>query len=494
MTFNIGGSLASGFSQGLDIGNRITDLMKEDAVAKVRAQGIAEARAMQAAGTPQVQDNGDMQNLTANPQASVDPAAPPVNTSLAASPAMAGAAAPVTADPDAPLSDTPQASPAPAGPATGGVTIAGGKRFMVGDQGFDDLASAQAHAAKQAPDINEMMRKTLVPKMQAIYMDQGDVAKADAWGQWAKSKEGEQKMADWGKAFSQAQAGNFGAAADQLAKMHADLNDGMTYLGHEDVKDKNGNLTGFNMTYKDDATGEQKSQFVDKHALIDQGLTALSPQAMFDQTYKAQAASDTMAAKEAIDNRNDARTAARQAANAAAVTAREGVLQDKKFSQDKEMEAVKSTNRIAEDAAKKQIDVGAVGPTYKAKLDAQVAAMRQYGMSEDDIQGSIPVLVGADGTKKTTDPTERRAIITTELLKDPRFGKKTEAQQKDQVDQLMRVGGVDVSGGVKIPRRTNGTPPPAAPAAGATPPAGARVAKTGGIPVWDPATNSMITR
>ena len=57
----------------------------------------------------------------------------------------------------------------------------------------------------------------------------------------------------WGKAYSASQAGNYGAAADALQKLHGDLEDGNTYTGHEEVKDKDGNVTGFNMNYKVDA-------------------------------------------------------------------------------------------------------------------------------------------------------------------------------------------------------------------------------------------------
>lgn len=503
MTFNYGGGLAGGFAQGLQIGQSINDMMKEDAVAKVRAQGIAEAKAMQAAQTPQVADQGDASNLSSVPQASPDPAATPVNTNLVASPAMAGVVAPTApdADPNAPLSSAPQASSDPnaaaapdvATPVSAqGMLMAGRKRYMVVDQGFDDLASAQKHAASQAPDLYDIMRKTVVPKMQDMYMQQGDLDKAAALDKWAQDADGRDYMKKYSQAVMASQAGDWDKAVDIMHDLHKGFNDGFTISDKSDVKDANGNLIGKKVTYTNDATGETKSEVMDPKALVMMGLPGLSPDKAFEKTYASQTAADAAAAREAADNRNDARTAQRQAANSAAVSARDMTLQDKKFVQDKELKALESTNRIAEEAAKKQIDIGAVGPTYTAKLRAQVDAMRNEGkMSEDDIQGAIQTLVGADSTKKTTDPVERRMMLTTEALKaDPRFGKKTEDEKNQYIDALMRVGGGKLPN-VKIPRRTDGTP--LAPAAAAGVPQAAPV-KTSGTPVWDPATNKMVYR
>lgn len=500
MTFNLGG-LAGGFAQGMEIGSRIKTALNEDAIAKVRAQGIAEARAMQAAGTPGVTDNGDVNNLTSNPQASTDPAAAQVNTNLAASPAMQGVGQPAASEngmstapvaapeatPSTELSGTPLSSADPAAPAASGLTIKGGKRFMVGDAGFDDMESARAHAAKQAPDIHDLIRKTLVPKMQDAYLAQGDIAKADAWGAWAKSKEGEKKAELWGKAFQQSAVGNFKGAADALAALHKDLDDGRTYLGQEDVKDDKGNLTGFNMKYKDDATGEEKSQFVDKHALIEMGLSSLSPQAMFEQSYKAQTSADTMAAKARLDSQNDARTTARQLTVAKEVTAREKELQTSKFAQDKEMEDKKAANKMEEKRYDQQLENASVEPKIRAKVKGQMALLRESGMTEDEVKASIPTLVGIEPNyKKTTDPTERRAIVTTELLKNPLFTSKKPGEQNAMVDQY-----ISIIDGTKAD-----APAPAAPAAagGVKPRAPAAAKKPGGIPVYDPATKSMIYR
>lgn len=491
MTFNFGGGLAGGFAQGMQIGQGINELIKEDQVAKVRAQGIAEARAMQAAQTPGVTDQGDMNNLTSRPQASADPAAAPVNTDLAASPVMSpaasgGVATSPVATPEATstsqLSAAPIASADPnatALPASGGLTVKGGKRFMVGDAGFDDIDSAKKHAASQAPDINDLMRKTLVPKMQAVYLEQGDTARADAWGAWGKSKDGEKKMELWGKAFTAAQRGNFEAAADHLQAMHADLDDGRTFIGRTDVKNDKGELTGFNMQYKDDKTGEEKTQFVDKHALVEMGLQGLSPQKMFEQAYKGQTAADALGAKERAAAADDARGERKEVVKGA-IKAKADILERKAKQADAiELEGVKTRNREELARVEAQLEQDGVAPKARAQVASKVALLREAGKTQQEIDALVPAILGLVEHKKTTDPTERRAIVTTELLKNPLFLTKSEAEKRKQVDEAISL----------IDQGDAARPKPAA-AAGVAP----QPAKTGGVPVWDPVTNSMIRR
>ena len=83
---NFGVGLAgfvNGLSGGISLGRQLRQIMQDEQIAKVREQGIAEAKELQDKATPQIQDLGDQQNLTSNPQASMDPnAATPVNTDI----------------------------------------------------------------------------------------------------------------------------------------------------------------------------------------------------------------------------------------------------------------------------------------------------------------------------------------------------------------------------------------------------------------------------
>jgi len=506
MTFNFGG-FAGGVANGLMIGKQIKDAFAEDEIAKVRAAGIAEARAMQAAGTPQVQDNGDMQNLTANPQASADPAAAPVNTSLAASPAMQGVTQPQAdgmstvpvaapeATPTNSLSSTPMSTAAPdaMSPApAAGVTIKGGKRFQVAGQGFDDLESAQAHAKKQAPDINDLMRKTLVPKMQEAYLAQGNPDKADAWGAWGESQDGKKKMKLWGQAMTAAQAGDHDAAADALVKLHGDLPDGRTYVGREDVKDKDGNVTGFNMTYKDDNTGEKKSQFVGKDELIEQGLSALSPQAMFETMYKAKTTADVMNAKDRAAAANDARDGARELAKAKVVAAAKEVERRQAAADAIKLEEIKSGHKMDEKRFESQLEAAQVEPKLRGKLNTQLSLLKQSGMSPAELKAAIPALVGVEGaSKKVTDPTERRGILTTSIVNSGMF--QDPNLIAPYVDKIM--AGLYKNGGDVGDDAHAQVAKPAPAAAGGVNPRPA-AAKPGAAPlmVYDPATKQMVQR
>lgn len=503
MTFNFGG-FAGGVANGLVIGKQIKDAFAEDEIAKVRAAGIAEARAMQAAGTPQVEDKGyDQQNLGATPQASADPAAAPVNTSLAASPAMQGVTQPQadgmttvpvpapSATPTDALSSTPLASAAPdsATPApAGGVTIKGGKRFMVDGQGFDDIESAKAHAKTRAPDINELMRKTLVPRMQEAYLSQGNPEKADAWAAWGESQDGKQKMKLWGQAMTASQSGDFDGVANALVKLHGDLPDGRTYVGRTDVKDKAGNLTGFNMNWKDDATGEEKSEFVDKDSLVERGLSAMNPQAMFEHVYKAKTTADAMNAKARADERHLVITGNNQAKVQQATAQREEAHDNRTAKSQKELEDIKQTHKL--EASKYDSDLEAKGfaPKERAKIGAKVTLLQEAGYTKEQITGLLPGLVGIEGAnKKTTDPTERRGILTTSIVNSGMFT--DPAKIAPYVDKIM-------AGLYKNGEDGGDTPAakPAPAAAGGVKPRTA--AKPGAAPllVYNPVTKQMEPR
>jgi hypothetical protein len=92
-------------------------------------------------------------------------------------------------------------------------------------------------------------------------------------------------------------------------------------------------------------------------------------------------------------------------------------------------EGLKSDREVARESAK-----------VNSKIDAQVSSLRDAGYSDDDIKKMMPSLVGAGDHKKTTDPTERRALIASDLLKnDAKFGRLTQDEQNKRVDDMMGV-------------------------------------------------------
>lgn len=458
------GGFSQGFNNGVNMGKTIGDAIKQKKIEDVRAQGIAEATAMRDKEVADsVKDNGAgapateaTQPTPANTQ--TESSATPVETypveapkvesvpagsyPAAGDPMAAGqpivaptAAAPVAASPASPVAlqgspDAPKlTSPMEARAAK--------KRYSVGDASFDTAEEAHAHAAKSAPSVMDFMGKTLVPRMQEAYIAQGDLEKADAWGKWSKDKKNEKKMEDWGAAFSAAQSGNFEKAAKHVFELYKSYDDGITPLSHETVKDKSGNVTGFNVRLKTDATGEERTQFIDKKTLTEMGLSALSPQAMFEQVYKAKAAADTLSAKAAIDAQNDERTAKRQEAADVRKDARQEAADIRRENRELGRAKVQHGYKLEELTTAEDLKAAGLVKGEEAKVQGKINVLAKNGVSPEAIKELIPHMVGGDSFKKATTQEEARRLLHTERVKDPMYSHKTPVEQAKIIEADM---------------------------------------------------------
>lgn len=315
---------ANGLNNGLQLGMRINELRDQDKIAKVREQGIAEAKALQAKAAPQVQDNGDMQNLTSNPQSSRDPNAnPDIMGALGAVPSLAQQAQQQTTPQptefarsippeQVPLSSMPMSSPAPgAQPEAPG--FASGmpeltrKRFSAGNQQFDTKEEADAYAKSQMPDIETFYAKTLVPRMKDQLISMGRTEEAAKWEKYAEETKTKGHMKTWARAFQFAQLGDYEKSAEQLMKLYPDYDDGFELVSAKKDKGPN-NEDGFTMKVKD-SEGNVREVFHNSKTIVEVGLPQLSPIEMFQQQLKRRNTVDAMEAKESIDNRKSARDA-----------------------------------------------------------------------------------------------------------------------------------------------------------------------------------------
>lgn len=307
MGFSWGG-FSQGMNQGLQLGSKLNGLIEEDQVTRLRKQGMDEAKASalaaQGAAASSVTDNG-VQGL--NQSAAEAPMTAPVQTYKVDAPEAAPQTAPDSAEQAMPTGGN--APPSPAALAAGGTAaIPAQQRYSSGMRGFDSKDAAVAHAKSKAPTDMDFFMKNAVPQIAAKYMEQGNMAKADAWTQYAQDKSTQQHMQTWAKAKRAADSGDFESAAEHLGTLHKQFDDGMSVIGQEAVKDQDGNLTGFNLKIKNDATGETRAQFVDPKTLVETGLQGLAPPQLFDMTYKRQMAADAQRARAAIDKANDQRT------------------------------------------------------------------------------------------------------------------------------------------------------------------------------------------
>lgn len=461
---------ASGLNNGLALGQRLNDLIEQDQIAKVREQGLAEAKAMQAKATPQITDNGDMQNLKANPQASQDPnlAPQPVNTDLA----KVGAQPPQQSEgmqtypvsqpqvQDASqLGSQPLASAAPGAQPEPQVSFANGlpqqkvPRFNVGGQGFDTQEEAAAYVKKQTPALTSFYKDSLIPKMTEALIAQGKPDQAAAWQKYADEDQTRTNMGTWGKAVQLAQFGDYSSAAQELFKLHPHFDDGLELVSTKETKGPDGQ-DGFTMTLRDE-NGKEQQVFHDAKTITEFGLSQLSPIEMFNKRFQRQAQADTLAAKERIDERNDGRTATRQLENEKARDAAAAKRQDASIQANKDRDEQRAKDKTA------QIEKAA---TLRAKNDAaKIEAGAKY--------------------QKSKSPEERRAIVVTELAKDPLFKLAPRDEQEAQVENVMSM--------IKGSKPAQTTPNPmeqGLPQSRQQAPAGKI-----GVDIYDPTTGKMRT-
>jgi hypothetical protein len=490
MSFGAGlAGFANGLNSGLSTGQRLSQMVEEDKLAKVRAQGIAEAQAMQQAATPKVQDLGDQQNLTSNPQMSRDPNADTsVNTSLQqfqnnaqaqadGGPGSSPVAAPSVQDTNQ-LSDQPLASAAPgakiadpqASPAfANGLPDVPRKRFNVDGQGFDTQDQADAAAKSKAPPLSDFYAKALVPRMKDALLAQGKVEEAERWEKFATDEKGRKYGETWLNAVKLANQQDYDGAASELMKLHPHFADGYDLVSAEAAKGPDGS-SGFNMRVRG-PDGTVKDMFQNSRTLVEMGAPQLSPINAFQMMEKRQTAVDTLAAKEAIDERNDKRTRDRMMD----VTTQRG--KDAQAKQDAEDKAREARAKAAQEARLAQ---AREGWTAAAKRDAdRIASLGAY--------------------RKAVSPEERQAIVVSGLTKDPMFNMLSAEDKKQRVADTMALipqpqpqqRGQTVQNPVSANPQQQGIPQAAGPAAPSVPsvaPPGKRA-----VQVYDPATNGVKT-
>lgn len=474
------GGLSFGLMNGARVGKTFAELAKERGLEDVRAKAMQEASdARTASVAGMVKDTGAGGNsgggvetsvATATPvqkdapieaqpmppiDATVTPSsnAPATQSTTAESPSTTPAAAPsaTTQAAEVPVKAEPKATDAKPQGLPG--------RYKVGDKSFETKEEAMAHAEKTAPSLQDYQLKTMVPKMQAYYIGQGDIDKAEAWRKYAESRETQKNMDIWGKAWRAAATGNYEKAADHVFELYKAYDDGITPLSKEVVKDKSGNVTGFNVRLKNDQSGEEYVQFINPKQLTELGISSLSAPALFEAQYKRQMERDKITGELAKE--------------------------DRRFSRDVKMEGVKHDNKLEELTIQEQLRTAGASNTVRKQIDAKISALKAAGYSDSFINESLPGIIGIGDYKKRTSPEEAKRLALSDRMKsDPTFSRKPPEEQRRIIEQDMDL----VYGGVKPSSTT-----PANPAASGLPTPAAPAAKKG-VPVYDTKTGSVIYR
>lgn len=352
-----------------------------------------------------------------------------------------------------------------------------GLPFVIGGKGYANEKEARAAAEKAAPSEMEFMEKALVPKMRQAYLDRGDIEMADKWGKWAEERDNKAAMKEWANAYRAAQMGNIEKAADHVFNLYKRYDDGITPLSKEVVKDKDGNITGFNVRLKTDATGEERTQFIGRKELTEMGLAALSPPQMFELQFKRQMEAEKVAAAAAAAEAKDSRTFVREMTKEHRADAREKAKDDRAI----EKMVIEKGYRDTEpgELGKKIRDA----KNSKLFTEDEIRAMAK-GAASDVGKAPHPDTIRLQVYNKLADPNNRTKH---QYMKDGKavavmFGQLPPEEQRRVIDEQT---GAMLS--IASPQSST------IPAAGGLPQASATPAKKG-TPFWDTKTNSMIYR
>jgi len=358
------------------------------------------------------------------------PAPKPIETPLAPAASLSPGESAVSATSTTPVNTTSMEIAPAATPAA--PVAAGGLPAPMTEK------QARALAEKKVPAVMDFFNKNGVPKIAEAYLAQGDAAKAQAWTDYAASQDSQKHMKTWAQMWRASQTGDFESMADHAMDLYKSYDDGVTPVSKEVVKDNDGNVTGFNMKLKNDETGEERSAFIGKDQLMDMGLSALSPPKMFEAVYARQQLQD----KAKLD-------AAAKVGEAKMKLAGDVALEKYKQTGRVELEGVKGNQKIKEDDNKLANDM--TRDDNKAKNDRATATANQQnkiatnietltaaGYAPEWIKAHLPDIMGVGEYKKRTSPTERRAILLAERIKDPIFAAKKPDQQRAEIDSLMQ--------------------------------------------------------
>jgi hypothetical protein len=411
------------------------------------------------------------------PVATPEVAARPIDTPAApvvSQPEQAALSLPSQPGAQTPLSLPPQpgaqAAPAtitPSLPATAGlpqVAQAPQKRFMVGNQGFDTREEAAKAATGKVPSIDDFIMKSVVPKQQQFYIQNGEVEKAEALGKYMEGREGKAATKLYGQAMNKLMFTNDTAGGvEALSRYYGKhIDDGASFKFNNIGEDGKINLT---LKQRD---GKETPMSLSKDDIMRMGM-AHDPTKAYEFNMKQVETRQ----KESADIAKESRDFKREVAK-----------EDRKFGRTKELKTIESNNAIEKMQIEKQLEAANAPAKLKREVSTKIEFLKGAGYSDAFINESLPQILGVGSDKKKTAPDEARRLAFSDRMKsDPTFGRKPAADQQSILDQDMKLiyGGVDPK-----------TAPTAAPAAAGLPaPAGARPK---GVPVYDTKTGTIVYR
>lgn len=427
MGFNFGafaGGISTGVERQLKLGKEIQALKKQNDVRNLIAQGLAEQQTanslQQAQGAAKVTEGpaNEGQAYQSETGATVAPvrtasvesrALPPISAATpglappmgASSDGNAGEAEAQAAYQASKQAQTPavQATPQAAAPTPQAAAASGVQagKFYDGDKKFDTRAEAAKSAAGTPMSKDAYLAKNIYPKVRDYYLSQGDVEGAEQWDKYSKTKHGEAVNATWAKVVT---APDLDTAAKHARDLYEYVDDGITTTGQKIVTKSDGTQVAV-VTMKDKATGKTSEMELTQEKIMNMAGAA-NPQQMFKDFQTKQTAAEKLKYEAAL-----------KAQERAQKKQDDIELEGVKSKSQRELKVYEQDRLDQREGLKTKGEMDKLGLKYE--LDAEFE--QKY--------------------KKSTSPTERRALLVDMLGKnDPRFMRDTPEEKERKIKEV----------------------------------------------------------
>jgi hypothetical protein len=471
---SFGHGFSQGFRNGIIIGEEFNKANKQHKLNKLRDQAIEEAKGLRESDIGALVEEGPGARAPIE-ERSVNAAAPQTTTpaSVEAGSVMAAAGgierrsldAPVTTTPAAqgmatpgqaaatatPATETPQPVSAvpPASPAAQGV-MGPTAPFSVKGRGYGTREEALKAAEQHIASLEDYQTNTIFKKKQQFYLENGEPEKAQQYANFLESKRGKDAIKTYSNAMQKLMfAGDVNGGIKELGDYYNRfIDDGVDFTGGKVGED--GKII---VTVKDKASGKSREVPFSKAEIMRMAF-AYDPAKLVEMGMEQIRTEEKTAAELAKERRAEAAKVREENRGEARDIRKEGRARDAKI-EDKTLDA--------------QLEDAKPGTTGQ-----QIRDLRRSGLFSED---EIKKIVATGEHKKTTDPTERRALVVDSLTKNVfGFANKPVEERNRMIDEMM----------ASIYRDEK----PASPATGGI----SEAPKGKGTPVYDTKTKSIVYR
>lgn len=288
--------------------------------------------------------------------------------------------------------------------------------FNVGNKQYANKEEADKAASKDVDSFLDYYTKTSAPKLIEHWASTGEVDKAKAFQTWMEDENVKKGTKAWAGAVRSFQIGDKEGFKNNLLKAYNQqgyFDDGVTATKIDDVKNDQGQLAGYAITFKD-ADGNERTENFDGDDVANLGLQALAPDKVLsyglEQLKTAQAARAGMAKEDRaysrdlgklqIQNQNSVGLQNNQAALTAAAKA-------------EERRSGSSPKVVQANAIAMALKSMGKDDAYIQKIYPQLLGIERGSKSTTDrIDGTIAVLAKSDINFAELPPTEQVARAT----------------------------------------------------------------------------------